>query len=167
MHARADALVDMAVADEAVGRKASVAHAPTVNWSQLPHILCSCTASIAAELCRLAAGTNRGHRQRCREGAVGGRDGEEPGCLVRRASASLQGAPQRRRWALAARMLHRACCALPASFCSQLPRLTLCSVLRYFFVCLLVCLFVWLVATGLCKTPRRWRGLRRTRVVAW
>jgi cytochrome c biogenesis protein ResB len=35
------------------------------------------------------------------------------------------------------------------------------------FVCLLVCLFVCLFATGLCKKHRRWRGLRRTRVVAW
>ncbi len=61
----------------------------------------SCTASIAAEQCRLAARADR------REGAACGRDGEEPGCLVHRASPSLQGTPQRRRWALVARMLHR------------------------------------------------------------
>ena len=127
-----------------VGCKASVAVAH--RWSRLPSALTvhsSCTTSIAAEQRLLAARTDRGHRQRCREGAAGGRDGEERGCLVRRASASLQGTPQRRRWALAARMLHRACCALPASFCSQLPRLTLCSVLRRLvFVCLFLCFFV-------------------------
>ena len=46
----------------------------------------------------------------------------------------------------------RACCicvcfAVPAQICSQLPRLTLCSVLRCLFfvvVCLFVCLFVCL-----------------------
>jgi hypothetical protein len=42
-------------------------------------------------------------------------------------------------------MLHRACCALPPSICSQLPRLTLCSVRRCLFVCLFVCFFVWLL----------------------
>jgi hypothetical protein len=36
-------------------------------------------------------------------------------------------------------MLHRVCFALPASIYSQLPRLTLCSVLRCLFVCLLAC----------------------------
>ncbi len=96
----------------------------------------SCTASIAAEQCRLAATTDRGRRHR--DGAAGRRDGGAPGRLVHRAAASLQGTPQRRRWALAACMSHRACCALPASICSQLPRLTLCSVLRYLFVCLVV-----------------------------
>jgi hypothetical protein len=42
-------------------------------------------------------------------------------------------------------MLHRVRCALPASICSQLPRLTLSSVLRYLFVCLFVWLVGWLV----------------------
>ena len=78
----------------------------------------SCTASIAAEQCWLAATTDHGHRHR--EGAAGGRDGGAPGRLVHRAAASLQGTLQRRRWALAACMLHRACCALPAHVCSQL-----------------------------------------------
>ena len=49
-HARAqrafaDALVGMAVADKAVGRGASVAHAPTVHRPQLPrHTLCTAAA---------------------------------------------------------------------------------------------------------------------------
>ena len=34
----------MAVAHEAVGRKASVALAPTLRWSQLPYILCTAAA---------------------------------------------------------------------------------------------------------------------------
>ena len=43
--ARADALFGMAVADEAVGRGASVAHARTVNWPKLPrHTLCTTAA---------------------------------------------------------------------------------------------------------------------------
>jgi hypothetical protein len=117
----------------------------TVHWPLLPrHMLCaaqcSCTASIAAEQCRLAARADRGQLQRFREGAAGGRDGEEPGCLVHRSAASLQGTPQRRRWALVALMLHRVCCALAAHICSesQLPRLTS---LRFYAVCLLACLF--------------------------
>ncbi len=39
-------------------------------------------------------------------------------------------------------MLHRAFFASPAHSCSQLPRPTLCSVLRCLFVCFFVCLFV-------------------------
>ena len=43
--ARADALVVMAVANEAVGRIASVAHARTVHWPQPPrHMLCTAAA---------------------------------------------------------------------------------------------------------------------------
>ena len=43
--ARADALVGMAVADEDVGRGASVAHARTVHRPQLPlHTLCTAAA---------------------------------------------------------------------------------------------------------------------------
>ena len=43
--ASADALVGMAVADEAVEYKASVAHARTVHWPQMPrHILCTAAA---------------------------------------------------------------------------------------------------------------------------
>jgi hypothetical protein len=91
------------------GRKASVAlraHSELATAAAAHTVRSSCTASIAAERCRLAARTDRGHRQRCREGAVGGRDRGAPGRLVRRAAASLQGAPQRRRWALVARSLH-------------------------------------------------------------
>jgi hypothetical protein len=51
----------------------------------------SCTASIAAHQCRLAALTDRAQLQRCREGAAGGRDGGAPGRLVHRVAASLQG----------------------------------------------------------------------------
>jgi hypothetical protein len=126
----------------------------------------SCTASIAAEQCRLAARRDRGRLQRCREGALGGGDGGEPGRLVHRASESLQGTPQRRRLALVARMLHlcllRVACAnlLAAAARDPLFGSTL-------FACLLVCLFACLLASGLCKTHHRWRGLRRTRVVAW
>ncbi len=37
--------VGMAVADEAVGRRASVAHTPTVHWPQLPrHTPCAAAA---------------------------------------------------------------------------------------------------------------------------
>ena len=106
--ASADALVGMAVTDEAIGRKASVAPRAHTAWvSAAAHTVHSnCTASIAAEQCRLAARTDRGHPHR--EGAAGGRDGGAPGCLVRRAPASLQGTPQRRRWALAALSLHLA-----------------------------------------------------------
>ena len=139
--ARADALVGMAVADEAVGRKASVAlraHSALATAAAAHTVHSSCTASIAAEQRRLAASTDRGRRHR--EGAPGRRDGGAPGRLVHRAAASLQGTPQRRRWALAVRMLNRACCALPASICSQLSRLTLSLVLRCLFVCLFVCL---------------------------
>jgi hypothetical protein len=77
-----------------------------------------------------------------------------------------------RRWALVARMLHRACFALPASICLQVTTaapdpLFGSTLFVCLFVCLLfVCLFVCLFATGLCKTHNRWRGLRRTRVVA-
>ena len=43
--ARADALVDMAAADEAVERTDSVAHARTVHWPQLQrHMLCTAAA---------------------------------------------------------------------------------------------------------------------------
>ena len=116
----------------------------------------SCTASIAAEQCRLAARKGRGQLQRCREGAAGGPDGGAPGRLVHRSAASLQGTPQRRRWALVARMLHRVCFAVPAQICSQLPHLTLCSVLRclfcdWLFGCLFVCLFVLCVL--ICDWP--------------
>jgi hypothetical protein len=147
--ARADAVVGMAVADEAVGRlRRTRSHSALATAAA--HTVHSRTASIAAERCRLAAREDCGHRHR--EGAAGGRDGGASGRLVRRASASLQGTPQRRRWALAARMSHRACCALPASICSQLPRLTLCSVLRYYLVvCFFLCLFVWLVVTAFAK----------------
>jgi hypothetical protein len=72
-------------------------------------------------------------------------------------------------------MLHRACCALPASFCSQLPRLTLrlplrCFVLLWFalvcfgllcFVCLIACL-----RPALAKHTIDGAAIRRTRVVA-
>ena len=83
----------------------------TVHWPQLPRhtmLHSSCTASITLERCRLAARADRGQLQRCREGAAGRRDGGAPGRLVRRAAASLQGT--RGRWALVARMLHRARC---------------------------------------------------------
>jgi hypothetical protein len=101
-------------------------HTPLATAAAAHNMHSSCTASIAAEQCRLAATTD--HDRRHREGAAGGRDEGAPGRLVHRAAAFVQGTPQRRRWALAARMLHRVCCALPA--------------------------FVWLVATGLCKTHR-------------
>ncbi len=65
-HARADALVGMAGADEAVGRKASVAHARPVHWPQPPwHILCTAAAphpslqsSVGLQLARIAATSN-------------------------------------------------------------------------------------------------------------
>ncbi len=105
----------------------SVARTPTLNCSRLPHI--SCTAAAPHPSPRSSAGvaarTDRGHRPCCREVPVGGHDREEPGRLVHRASASLQGTPQRRRWALAARMVLRACCTLPAHICLLLPHVSL------------------------------------------
>ena len=71
MHARvqrasADAIVGMAVADEAVEQKASVAHARTVHWPQLPrHILCAAAAphpslqsSVGLQLAQIAVNCN-------------------------------------------------------------------------------------------------------------
>ena len=70
-HARAqrafaDALVGMAVADEAVECRASVAHAPTVNWPKLPrHTLCTAAAphpslqsSVGLQLAQIAVNCN-------------------------------------------------------------------------------------------------------------
>jgi hypothetical protein len=64
--ARADALVGMAVADEAVGRNDSAAHAPTVNRPQLPrHTLCAAAAphpslqsSVGLQLAQFAVNGN-------------------------------------------------------------------------------------------------------------
>ncbi len=106
-----DAFVGMASADEVVGRSVSRPRSHTKWVLAAAHTVHgSCIASIAEERCWVAARTDRGHRQRCREGAAGGRDGEEPGRLVHRAAASLQGTPQRRRWALVARMVPAARC---------------------------------------------------------
>ena len=83
-----------------------------------------CNASIAAEPCRLAARTDRRHRRQ--QGAASGRDGEQPGRVVRRASPSLQGTPSAmgtRSARCIRRMLHRACCAMPAHLGAQLPYL--------------------------------------------
>jgi hypothetical protein len=67
-HARAqraspDAFVGMAVADEAVN--VSVAHTPTLNWSRLPHILCTAAAphpslqsSVGLQLAHIATAGN-------------------------------------------------------------------------------------------------------------
>jgi hypothetical protein len=145
-------------------QKASVAHARTVHWPQLPrHILCAAAAphpslqsSVGLQLEQLAVNCNAAEKAHPDASYIE---------LLRLFKV------RSRRWALVVRILHRACRALPAHICSQLPRLTLCSVLRWLLACLLVCLFVCLfaclLATGLCKTHRRWRGLRRTRVVAW
>ncbi len=141
-HARAqraspDAFVCMALADEVVG-----ATPPSPRALARTDFLTAAAHTVHPSLlqrCRLAACAARGRR--CREGAAGGRDGEEPGRLVHRASASLQGTPQRRRWALAARMLHRVCCALPAHVCSQLPHVTLTGCAHLHRDCALLC--VW------------------------
>jgi hypothetical protein len=151
----------MAVADEAV--ECNVSSPLALNWSQLPHILRTAAAphpslhsSAGLQLAQIeAAGTEKALLADVTEANPDASYIE----LLRLFKV-------RRGWALAARMLHRACCALPASICLQLPRLALCSVLRCLFVCLLACLFVCLLATGLCKTCRRWRGLRRTCVIA-
>jgi hypothetical protein len=77
----------MAGADEAVERKASVApraHSALATAAAAHTVHSSCTASIAAEQCRLAARADRGRRERC---AAGGRDGGAPGRLVHRAAA--------------------------------------------------------------------------------
>jgi hypothetical protein len=90
MHAsKSSRLFGMALAHEKVGWK--------IRWSRLPVYIMysSCTASIAAEQCRLAAHADRGRRQCCREVAAGGRDREVRGRLVHRSSVSLQGAPSR------------------------------------------------------------------------
>jgi hypothetical protein len=57
----------MAVADEAVEREDSVAHAPAVNWPQPPRILCTAAAphpslqsSVGLQLAQIeAAGTEK------------------------------------------------------------------------------------------------------------
>ena len=78
MHARtraqrasADTLFGMAVADEAVGRGASVAHARTVNWPQLPrHTLCTAAAqqpslqrSVGLQLEQVAVNCNSAEKE--------------------------------------------------------------------------------------------------------
>jgi hypothetical protein len=73
----------------------------------------SCTASVAAQRCRLAA----------REGAAGGRDGEEPRRLVHRAFAFVQGTPQRRRWALAALVAFGVRCIMSPALLAACPYL--------------------------------------------
>ena len=101
-----------------------------------------CTASIAAEQGGLAARADRGRRHR--EGAAGGIDGGAPGRLVHRAAASLQGTPQRRRWALAARhaALRLLCVACEHLLASAAPDPLFGSTLFVcLFACLLVCLF--------------------------
>ena len=131
MPARADAFVGMAVADAAVeqeslshpARSHIIGHSTTtlLATAAAAHTVhSSCTASIAARQCWVAATTDQGRRHR--EGAAGGRDGGAPGRLVHRAAASLQSTPKRRRWALAARMVH---CGCPRTFCSQLPHVSL------------------------------------------
>ena len=62
-----DALVGTALADEAVEREDSVAHAPAVNWPQPPRILCTAAAphpslqsSVGLQLAQIeAAGTEK------------------------------------------------------------------------------------------------------------
>jgi len=108
----------------------------------------SCTASIAAERCRHAATTDGDRRHR--EGAAGDCDGGAPGRLVRRAAASLQGTPQRRRCALVARMLHRVCFASLAHTSARRPSV------RFYAVCLLACLLACLlVCLFFCDGPLR------------
>ena len=163
--ARADALVGMAVADEAVEHKASVAHARTVHWPQLQrHMLCTAAAphpslhsSVGLQLSQIALNCNAAEKALLADVTEAHPDATYVELLrlfkVRRSVAD---------WALVARIVHRACCALPAHTCSQLPRLTLCSHLRCLFVCLFdglfvclfVCLLVFLFATGLCATHR-------------
>ncbi len=123
--------------------------------------------AIAAEQCRLAALTYRGQFQRCRKGAADGRDGGAPGRLVHRAAATLQGTLSQ----MGTRSAHAASCLLRVArehlLAAAAPHPLFGSTLFVcLLVCLLVCLFVCLLATGLCKTNRRWRGLRHTRVVA-
>ena len=144
--------VRMAVADEAVGRKASVAlraHSALATAATAHDVHSSCTASITLERCRLAARADRGQLQRCREGAAGRRDGGAPGRLVRRAAASLQGAPSQMgtRSAYAASCLlllvtSALHCIVPAARCrahvlaAAAPDPLLGSTL---FVCMVVC----------------------------
>jgi hypothetical protein len=161
--ASADAIVGMAVAD-AKSLRRTRPHSALATVTTAHTVRSSCTASIAAEQCRLAARAVRGQLQRCREGAAGGRDRGAPGRLVHRAAASLQGTQSE----MGTRSAHVASC---------LPRVARAHLLAAaapdplfgstLVACLFVCLFVCLLATGLCKTHRRWRGLRRTRVVAW
>jgi hypothetical protein len=126
-------------------QKASVAHARTVHWPQLPrHILCaaatphpSLQSSVGLQLEQFAVNCNAAEKALLADVTEAHPDASYIELLRLFKVRS-------RRWALVARMLHRACRALPAHICSQLPRLTLCSVLRWLLVCLFACLFVCL-----------------------
>jgi len=118
--------------------------ARTLFWSQHYYSVGrrGCGTPIVVQQCRLAATTVRGRRHR--EGAAGGIDGGAPGRLVHRAAASLQGTPQRRRWALAARhaALRLLCVACEHLLASAAPDPLFGSTLFVcLFACLLVCLF--------------------------
>jgi hypothetical protein len=95
-----------------------------VVWYMLPvmpHVArCSCTASIAAEKCRLAARADRERWHPCGEEAPEALDGETPGRLIHRASGPLQGA-LRAPCALVASGVR---CPLPAHIWPQLPHPT-------------------------------------------
>ena len=134
--ARADALVGMALADEAVGRTPSIICAFTLDWPQLPrHMLCAAAAphpslrrSVGLQLQEITAtGTEKALLASVTEAHPDASYIE----LLRLFKV---------RCSVADGHSQRACCALPASICSQLPRLTLCSVLRCLLVCLFVCL---------------------------
>ena len=127
-------------------RKASVAHSALATAATAHTVNSSCTASIAAEQCRLAARRDRSRLQRCREGAPGGGDGGAPGRLVHRAAASLQGtlSPMGTRSAHAASCLLRVARANLLTAAAPDPPFGSTLFLSSFaclFACLFFCLF--------------------------
>jgi hypothetical protein len=132
-HARAErasagAVAGMAVAHEAVGRKASVARALTHCWSRLPYIPCtaaphpSLQSSAGLQLAQIEVAGTKAEKALL---AKVKEEHPEDSYIELLRLFNEKGTPQRRRWALVACMLHRVCCAFPARICSQLPHLNL------------------------------------------
>ena len=158
VHSRA-LFVRMAVADEAVGRKASVAlrahsalataaTAHTVFTAAAPHP--SLQSGVGLQLAQIAVNCNAAEKALLADLTEAHPDALYVELL--RLFKARRSVADGHSW--------RACCivpavcfAVPAQICSQLPHLTLCSVLRcLFFVvgCLFVCLFVCLFFVCVC-----------------
>ncbi len=133
------------------GRKAAVARTPCWSRTAAHTVYGGCTAPVAVQQLRLAARQDRGRRHRCREGAPGGRDGGAAGRHIHRAAAPLQGTPQRRRWALVARMLHLVHVAsVPAARCPRTSAPNCTSLVHLGIVrsCICICTSIVSAATA-------------------